>query len=66
MEGQWRVEVHWSNGEFTAFPNVDGESIGYGKDDNTMTFTFGKGSGEYRHKGVIFMNKVNFLEWIQE
>lgn len=66
MEGQWRVETHWSNGDFTIFPNVDGKSIAYENNDNTMTFTFGSKEGENRHRGVIFLNKVNFLEWIKE
>lgn len=66
MEGKWRLEVHWSNGDFTAFPNLDGESIRYENDDNTMTFTFGDGVGEKKHRGVIFLNKINFLEWMKE
>lgn len=59
MKGLFRLEVLFNDGKREAFDNVKGETVVYDNEDYTVTFTF-----DEDRNAVIFMNKLNYLEWI--
>lgn len=64
LKGKWRLEVRWSNGDFTAFPNVLGKSIIIDGDDKIkiMSFVY----GEKRSVASVNLCEARFFELIKE
>lgn len=62
MKGKRRLEVRWSNGDLTAFPNVRLKTLHYDEANKALTFVY----GEKKCIATIFTDKMRFLEFIDE
>lgn len=58
----YRLEIHWENGSFTAFPNV----TKYSETDSEIKITFGDCDEANQSDARIFKEKVLFMERIKK
>ena len=62
MKGKRRLEVRWSNGDLTVFPDVRLKTLHYDEDNKALTFVY----GEKKCITTIFTDQMRFLEFIKE
>ncbi len=53
-----RLEIHWDNGQMTAFPNV----TNFLETEGEIKLQFGKDEAD-QNQAKIFKNKILFYEW---